>query len=214
MPSELLSYSLTLGWLGILTSYDLRLRELPHWGTTAPLLLAGLLRLVYPPGDAQGLALWLARSAMLLLLCLVLGSDFTPLIWVFSATALVLAVQTRQPALLVLVATWIMALLWTQWGIWGGGDAKVVMILVALWPELRLVGALLFALFVGGVLALRQRYGHALPAVLADVLTRLRQGQVPAQEADTAPPWTHQPGVPWLLVGTLLYSLGRLLLWT
>ena len=196
-------------WLGGLSLYDGRERALPHWASTWPLLIIGLLRVVYPPATPLGSATWIARSAVFLMLATVILSDVTALVLAFSATALVLAFQTQTTAVPVLVGAWSVALLWTQWGFWGAGDAKVVMILTALWPDLRLVAALLGALFVGGLWALGRRYGLATPAVLWQTWDALRRGQVPGPlSSDETTPWTYQAGVPWLALGTLIYLGG------
>jgi hypothetical protein len=202
---------LVLVWLSGLAWLDLQTRELPHLLSTGPFLLAGVARIIYLPVALSGIDAWLARSA-LLLLCVVVGvSDMAPLRIPFAITALLLGWQTGATALLVLIVTWLLALTWVRWGIWGGGDAKVMMVLVAVWPDLYLVGALLLALLLGGLLALWQRYGHASPAVLWQVMTALRQGQVPARQTDPAY-LTHQAGVPWLALGTALYVAGGV--WT
>jgi hypothetical protein len=192
-------------WLGGLSLYDRRQRALPHWASTWPLLIIGLLRVVYPPVTPSGLAAWIAGSAVFLMLATVILSDVTALLLAFSAAALGLAFQTQTTAVPVLVGTWIVALLWTQWGFWGAGDAKVVMILTALWPDLRLVAALLGALFVGGLWALGRRYGLATPTVLRQTWHALRRGHVPSHTSAEKTPWTYQAGVPWLALGTLIY---------
>jgi hypothetical protein len=178
---------------------------LPHWASTWPLLIIGLLRVVYPPVTPSGPAAWIAGSAVFLMLATVILSDVTALLLAFSAAALGLAFQTQTTAVPVLVGSWIVALLWTHWGFWGAGDAKVVMILTALWPNLRLVASLLGALFVGGLWALGRRYGLATPTVLWQTWHALRRGQVPGPASSEETPWTYQAGVPWLALGTLIY---------
>jgi hypothetical protein len=200
-----------LVWLTGLSVLDVKYRELPHWGCTFPMLAVGLLRVVFPPGDLVGMRAWIAGGAILLLLVAVVLSDSPPLLGVFAATALVLSFQAHATAVSVLVVTWVLALLWAQWGFWGAGDAKVVMLLVAVWPDLYLVGALLLALVGGGCLALVRRYGRAAPTVFPQVLGELRQGNVPArQDAAQVAAWTHQAAVPWLTLGTALYVAGSL----
>ena len=203
--SELGTAFPVLLWLGGLSLYDGRERALPHWASTWPLLIMGLLRVVYPPAPLSDRATWIARSAVFLILATVILSDVTALVLTFSTTALMLAFQTHTTAVPVLVGTWIIVLLWTQWGFWGAGDAKVVMILTALWPDLRLVAALLGALFVGGLWALVRRYGLATPAVLWQTWRALRRGHVPGRTSPEETPWTYQAGVPWLALGTLIY---------
>jgi hypothetical protein len=199
-----------LVWLLGLSWLDYRDHEVPHGVSTVPLLIVGLARVGYPPGVWGQPEALVAGSAVFLTLVAVVFSDVRPLQIAFSVTALVLASQTA-PAVLVIVGTWIGALLWTQWGFWGAGDAKVVMILVAIWPDLTLVGALLLALLGGGLLALWQRYGTHTSAALWHVLGELRRGHVPArQDQAEVASWTYRAGVPWLTVGTLAYVVGNL----
>jgi hypothetical protein len=203
-------YALVLFWLCALAVIDVKYRELPHWGSTFPMVAVGLLRVVFPPDDLVGMRAWLAGSAIFLLLAAVVLSDSAPLLGVFAATALGLGLQTGTVEVSVLVATWVLALLWAQWGFWGAGDAKVVMFLAAVWPDLYLVGALLMALVGGGCLALVRRYGRAAPTVFPQVLGELRQGNVPArQDAAQVAAWTHRAAVPWLTLGTALYVVGN-----
>lgn len=206
MPSEMLG-GLVLIWLLVLSWFDYRTRELPHWASTMPLLLVGLGRVGYPPTDARSL---IASSAVFLALMAIVMSDIRPLQITFSVVALVLAFQTHTPVL-VLVGTWIGALLWAQWGFWGEGDAKVVMILSAIWPDIYLVGMLLLALLLGGLGALWRRYGIDTVAVLGRVQAKLLRGHVPArQEQEEAASWTYQAGVPWMTLGTAVYLAGNL----
>jgi hypothetical protein len=202
---------LVLVWLLGLAWLDLQERELPHLLSTGPFLLVGAARMVYLPVALSGIDAWLARSALFLLFVVVIVSDIAPLRIPFSITALLLGWQAGAPALLILIVTWLLALTWVRWGIWGGGDAKVMMILVAVWPDLYLVGALLLALLFGALGALLQRYGRASPVVLRQVMIELRQGQVPARQKEPAY-LTYQAGVPWLALGTALYVAGGV--WT
>lgn len=206
MPSEMLG-GLVLSWLLMLSWFDYRTRESPHWASTVPLLLIGLGRVWYPPVDEKRL---IASSAVFLALMAVVMSDIRPLQITFSVVALGLAFQTHTPVL-VLVGTWSVALLWAQWGFWGAGDAKIVMILLAIWPDLYLVGALLLALLLGGLGALWRRYGTDTVAVLWRVRAELLRGHVPArQEQEAAASWTYQASVPWITLGTVVYLVGNL----
>lgn len=203
-------YGLILVWLGVLSVIDLRERAIPHWGSTVPLIAMGLFRVVYPPAPA-GKAAWLAGSAILLLLVVVVTSDEIPVFLSFSVTALVLGLQTGTLAVPLLIGFWVLALLWANWGIWGSGDAKVAMILVAIWPDITLVAALLLAQLVGGVIVSWRRHGQALPAVILNVLGEFRKGNVPARQSPAqAASWTYNAGVPWLTLGTAMYMVRDL----
>lgn len=198
-------YGTVLAWLLILSVLDVKRREVPHWGSTFPFLAIGLLRIVYPP---PGQPAWLAGSAILLMLSAVVLSDIPPLYLAFSVTALIIGLQTRHIAVPLLVGTWILSLLWTDWGIWGAADAKVTMILVAIWPDLYLAGSLLLALLLGGLLALYRRYGRVTPVVLFRTFGQWRKGQVPArQSAAQTATLTYQAGMPWLTVGAMIYMV-------
>jgi len=80
----------------------------------------------------------------------------------------------------VLVGSWIAALVLTDVGLWGAGDGKVLAVLTALYPDVRLVVALGIALLTGSIVTLLR--------------PRPRSGER----------WTF-PAIPWLAVGTALY---------
>ncbi len=208
MWAEIWLYGGVLAWLLVLALWDLKWEEVPHWGSTAPLLLLGLLRILYPPAPA-GIPLWLGRGAMVLLLAAMLLSDNAVLPPVLAAAAVGLAVQAG-PEMTVLALTWAVSLLLALGELWSAGDAKVTMILVALWPSAYLVAALAGASLLGGLLILLRRYrspaktAFVLWSVAGD-LVRLR---FPARQSEAeVNTLTRAPGVPWLVLGAACYLL-------
>ena len=202
-------YGGILVWLLVLSWWDLKWQEVPHGASTVPLLLLGLLRVIYPPAP-PGPDLWLARGALVLLLAAMILSDNPPLAPLYSLAAVGLALQSG-PEMVVLTLTWAVALLLALGGLWSAGDAKVTMILVALWPSPYLVAALAGASLLGGLWVLLRRYRSPGKTAwvlwgVAEDLVRLR---FPAQQSRAeAASLTHAPGVPWLALGAACYLLG------
>ena len=193
-------------WLLGISLLDLTRRELDHWNSTYPLLALTLLRMVYPPVRRGGQEHLLAASVLVLLLVLLLSADYEPLFWVFSVSAWGLAWQTQTLAMPILVSSWWLAMLWTRWGVWGAGDAKVVMILLSLWPDLYLVGALLGTLLVGSLLTLYLRYKTGALLAIMRAWAELPKGPPVAEQVN----WTQAATVPWLSLGYALFYVGRL----
>jgi hypothetical protein len=208
MVPEAWLHALVLLWLLVLSWWDLQWEEVPHWGSTAPLLLLGLLRTIDPPAP-PGPALWMARGALVLLLAAMILSDNPPLAPLYSLAAVGLALQSG-PEMRVLTLTWAAALLLTLGGLWSAGDAKVTMILVALWPSPYLVGALAGASLLGGLGVLLRRYRSPVKVagVLWGVAGDLLRLRFPARQSETeTAALTYAPGVPWLALGAACYLL-------
>ncbi len=208
MWAEIWLYGGVLAWLLVLSLWDLQWEEVPHWGSTVPLLLLGLLRVLHPPAPT-GLPQWLGGGAMVLLLAALLLSDTPGLPSVLATAAVGLALQAG-PELTILALTWAVSLLLALGGLWAAGDAKVTMILVALFPHLPLVVALAGASLLGGLWLLLRRYRSPVKTALvlwgvAGDLVRLR---FPVrQDPDEVATLTYAPGVPWLALGAACYLL-------
>ncbi len=162
-------------WLAGLSYSDLRTRNVPAWATAIPLILLGLLRTVIIPPDGAILPGGVAVGFALLMLLL---SDTPAAIFPAGAAAFCAGLSGVQAQ--VLVGSWVAALVLTDVGLWGAGDGKVLAVLTALYPDVRLVAALGAALLTGSLVTLLRH--------------RPRGG-----ERRTF------PAIPWLAVGTALY---------
>jgi len=111
--------------------------------------------------------------------------------------------------MLTLSIGWSLALLGTLGGLWGGGDAKIVMALLALCPDWRLGLFLLGGLSVGSALVLVLKYKTVLPMVMLNTLRDLLACRFPTEEDDGH---TRFASVPWLTLGAASYVLWGVLL--
>jgi len=162
-------------WLAGLSYGDLRTRNVPVWATALPLAVLGLSRTLVIPPDGKVLPGGVAVGFALLMLLL---SDTPSAVFPAGAAAFCAGLSGEQAQ--VLVGSWIAALVLTDLNIWGAGDGKVLAVLTALYPDVRLVVALGIALLTGSV------------------VTLLRQH--PRSGARRT-----FPTIPWLAVGTALY---------
>ncbi len=162
-------------WLAGLSYSDMRQRTVPAWATALPLALLGLLRTLVIPPDGQVLPGGVAVGFALLMILL---SD-TPSA-VFPAGVAAFCAGLSGPQAQVLVGSWIAALALVALNVWGAGDGKVLAVLTALYPDVRLLIAVGAALLAGSA------------------LTLLRQRQRTGERRTF-------PAIPWLAVGTALY---------
>ncbi len=162
-------------WLAGLSYGDLRTRAVPAWATALPLVMLGLLRTLVIPLDGTVVPGSLAVGFALLM---VLLSDTPAAVFPAGAAAFCAGLSGVQAQ--VLVGSWIVTLVLTDVGLWGAGDGKVLAVLTALYPDVRLVIALGIALLVGSAVTLLSQ--------------RKRTGERRAF-----------PAIPWLALGTMLY---------
>ncbi len=140
-------------WLAGLSYGDLRTRNVPAWATALPLAVLGLLRVAVVPPDGAVMPGGLAVGFALLMLLL---SDTPSAVFPAGAAAFCAGLAGTQAQ--VLVGSWVAALVLTDVGLWGAGDGKVLAVLTALYPDVRLVVALGAALLAGSIVTLlRQR---------------------------------------------------------
>ena len=176
MTAQVIVPALVGLWLTGLSYGDLRTRSVPAWATALPLAVLGLLRtLVIPPEGAVvpgGVAVGFALLMLLL-------SDTPSAVFPAGAAAFCAGLSGVQGQ--VLVGSWVAALVLTDLNIWGAGDGKVLAVLTALYPDVRLVIALGITLLMGSA------------------VTLLRQRQRTGEQRRTF------PAIPWLAVGTVLY---------
>ena len=194
-------------WLGAMSFLDYRTHEVPHYGSTVPMLLAGVLRVFWPPVSQQ--AAWMSSLAVVLLLLAVVLSDHVWLTIVLLGISAALA-GACGPQMLTLSIGWSLALLGALGGLWGGGDAKIVMALLALCPDWRLGLFLLGGLSVGSALVMLLKYKTALPLALLNTLGDLLAWRLPTDAATDG--YTRSPCVPWLTLGAVSYVLWGVLL--
>jgi hypothetical protein len=198
-------------WLVILVVQDVRHRRLSHWLTTVPLVVIAI---------ALGTAVfnWLAEGwspfvadpvALVLAFIAVLVSD-TWAALVPAVSALALAWWQGTPAGQVAVTCWLIALALAKAGAWGAGDAKVLMILLALYPDIRLAIAVAAAIIVLGLAMLVRRLGPAFPFLLLMTLRDGLAGRFPARTGETGVVVTGL--MPVIAAGALVYVWGLYLL--
>ena len=167
-------------WLAGLSYGDLRTRTVPAWATALPLAVLGLSRTLVIPPDGKVLPGGVAVGFALLMLLL---SDTPSAIFPAGAAAFCAGLSGEQAQ--VLVGSWIAALVLTDLNIWGAGDGKVLAVLTALYPDVRLIVALGIALFAGSAVTLLRQRPHT--------------GEHRISKRRTF------PAIPWLAVGTALY---------
>ena len=144
---------IVLVWLGIVSWFDLRTKEIPHsaW-VFLPLMCAGIYRLI--------LGNW---QLVLLMAIVILASERSRLGRWLRVESLAI-VYTWMPAIGFLVylagmqnplgAIAVVAF-WVAWElhVWGGADAVASIALVLFWPDLRLVLSLLAVNFIVALVA-------------------------------------------------------------
>lgn len=196
-------------WAIYLAVVDVRRRTLPHWATTIPVLAiggaalaVGAGKLVFPAAlrplgwsVCDALALGLAFLAVLL-------SDtaaaFAPAAAAVGLTAAAGSTQGQTATL-----GWLVPLALSRAGVFGAGDAKVIMILLALYPDPRLAGILLAVCGLTGAVLLVSRVGEAAPLLVGRVIRDGLAGAFPSrtgEEGVIAIPLT-----PVLAAGALVY---------
>ncbi len=196
MVLDLIESIVLTTWLVALTYSDLRTRSVPVWATAVPLVLLGLTRAVIIPPDGR---IWPGGVAVGFALLMVLLSD-TPSV-VFPAGAALFCAGLSGPATRVLVGSWFLALVLAAVNIWGAGDGKVFVVLMALFPAVELLVTLGVALVVGSVITLLYRRRRATSQVSTKALRAALRLPFPNRTGERGT----LPAVPWLALGTALY---------
>jgi hypothetical protein len=196
-------------WLVAMSAWDVRWRALPHWGTTMPLV--GLTCWVVADVVTGGRwavpalhAAWRKADSVALALAFVavLLSDW----WIALVPAvgsLIAAVHGGGGHSQAVVTGWLVALGMAKAGIVGAGDAKLAMVLMALFPEAKMGMCLLGAAGVAGLAVLIGRRGRESVPLLWLTLQDALAGRFPAQ-TDTAGVVVF-PLASALALGALLY---------
>ncbi len=126
-----------LPWLGVATWQDLRTREVSNWLTVPPLIAAVAWRLSH--GDVVPTIL---MAAMLAVDVCIHNAPVG--VGIYSLVGVLVAVATAEPLAPMMWAAAYMAL---RLNLAGGADAKIAMTLITLFPDARLAGLMLAALF-------------------------------------------------------------------
>lgn len=190
-------------WLLILSVLDVRYRRLPHLLTTVPLVALGVAAAI------RSVSAWLVGGndvanslALALAFMAVLASDT----WAALAPAvgaLWLAFWWGTPSGQIVVVGWLTALALAKAGIVGAGDSKVAMVLLALFPDLRLAICLVVVIVLVSGLLLIRRMGLATPLLVWSVVRDGLAGHLPARTEEKGV--VQIPLVPVIALGTLGY---------
>jgi hypothetical protein len=200
-----LSRALVTLWLLVLSVLDVRRRQLPHPLTTLPLLLIGGLISLRASASLFGAELpgqaWDNTAILLAFAAVLLSDTWLALIPGFAAagTAFVLGSAVGQ----VIVVAWLLAVSLSKAGILGAGDAKVVMILLAVYPDVRLGAALLITITIVGAGLMLVQLRTAMPLWLLSIAHDLIAFKVPARTGEAGV--LNLPLVPLLAVGAGIY---------
>ena len=207
MPFDLSRILVTL-WLITLSVFDVRRRQLPHTLTTLPLIVIGGLISIRAVASIFGLAVpgqdW-DNAAILLAFATILLSDTWLAIWpALAAVGSVFLFGTSIGQ--VIVITWLLVLGMSKAGILGEGDAKVIMILLALYPDARLGVVLVVTLALVGIGLMLVQLRAATSLWLLSIARDLLAFKVPARTGETGV--LNMPLVPLLATGALIYLWG------
>lgn len=177
---ELFLLILALIWLGIVSWFDLRTKQVPHsaW-VIVPFVVAILYRIAYSSWELVVLSIIIAFTSERHRLAQAAGNDrFASM---FMWLPLVVVSFFRAGAVNPVGAVAILAF-WVAWELrcWGGADAVASITLVLLWPDMSLILALLVvhviaALGVTIVTLVRERMWklHSIPGLPLLLLTVL-----------------------------------------
>ncbi len=204
MPFDVSRILVTL-WLITLSVFDMRRRQLPHALTTSPLIVIGGLISIRAIASIFGLAVpgqdW-DNAAILLAFAAILLSDTWLAVWpALAAVGSVFLFGTSIGQ--VIVITWLLALGMSKAGILGEGDAKVIMILLALYPDARLGVVLLVTLALVGIGLMLVQMRAATSLWLLSIARDLLAFKVPARTGEAGV--LNVPLAPLLATGALIY---------
>jgi hypothetical protein len=171
---------LALIWLGIVSWFDLRTKQVPHsaW-VIIPFVVAILYRIAYSSWELV-LSIIIAFSSERHRLAQAAGNDrFASL---FMWLPLVVVTFLRAGSVNPVGAVAILAF-WIAWELrcWGGADAVASITLVLLWPDMHLILALLCV--------------HVVAALVATIVTLVRERSWKLHSI---------PGLPLLLLTVIL----------
>lgn len=194
-------------WVIAVAYQDIRKREISNWLTVLPLVMAVVYQAVlavitrvtagtWTPAVADGGVVLLAFVAVLL-------SDHWLTFAPAAAVTGLLAWLAGSLASHLVAIGWLLMLGAAKAGILGEADAKVVMTLLAFFPDLPLAVCLLVACGLVSFTVLVRKMGLATPVLLAYVIRDGLKGRFPAQTGNSGVAVI--PLAPVLAVGTLVY---------
>jgi hypothetical protein len=171
-------------WLGLVSWFDLRQREVPHtaW-VVIPLICAAIYQAVagdWPLSFLSGMvALASERQRLAKLSELRVDTIF---FWIPWLLACLYAAATRNP-----VGALAIVVFWAAWELrcWGGADAVTAITLTLIWPDMRMVIAVLIV--------------HAFVAAIASLDSLIRERKLRVHQF---------PGLPLLLMSAVLRLLS------
>lgn len=197
-------------WLLVVAWQDWRSREVSHWASTLPLIGVVLVRAIHGAWQwatagwsalvADGLVLALGFAAVLL-------SDWILVALVPGVAGLALAFGQGSEVGQVGLVTWLVVLALAKLSIVGGGDAKVMWLLVSLFPSPWLVACVAGSVVLLGLAMIVRRYG-----VMGLLLVRMRAGDLMRLRIPSAEELTQEaaargvPVIPMLALGGLAYA--------
>ncbi len=171
---------LALFWLGFVSWFDLRTKQVPHsaW-VIVPLIFAILYRIAYSGWEMVVLTILVAFASERKRLAQASAIElFSSLfLWLPLVGVSFLRAGVANPLAAVAILSF-----WIAWelGIWGGADAVASITLVLLWPDMQLVVALLgvhlvaaLAVTIGTLVRERRWKLHAIPGLPLLLLTVL-----------------------------------------
>jgi Flp pilus assembly protein protease CpaA len=175
-------------WLITLAVADLRKGEVTNWATVPPLLAVTAWQTLtgsWPLG---------------LTLALILAGAQWPVFAVPSLGLMVLCAWLAVPSGMD-VAVWVWVFVYVLWllRVIGGADAKVVMALMAVFPDGRLAWLLLLCWFGLSVVYLLHRHGRHAPQALLKATSGLVRFQVLEEEGG------RYPALPAVALAGLIY---------
>jgi Flp pilus assembly protein protease CpaA len=175
-------------WLVYLAVMDVRKGEVTNWVTVPPLL---------------AVTAWQALTGgwplALMLALILIGAQWTPL--TVPSVGLMAACSWLATLVGQEVVMWAWTFVYVLWllRVIGGADAKVVMALMALFPDGRLAWLLLLCWFGLSVVYLLRRHGRHAPRALLKATSGLVRFQVAEEEG------SRYPALPAVALAGLLY---------
>jgi Flp pilus assembly protein protease CpaA len=175
-------------WLVYLAVMDLRKGEVTNWATVPPLL---------------AVTAWQALTGgwplALMLVLILIGAQWTPL--TVPSVGLMAACSWWATLVGREVVMWAWTFVYVLWllRVVGGADAKVVMALMALFPDGRLAWLLLLCWFGLSVAYLLHRHGKHAPRALLRATKGLVRFQVLEEEGE------RYPALPAVALAGLIY---------
>lgn len=173
-------FGLIFTWLLLISWFDLRKREVPHtiW-VVIPLICAALYQAIAGDWQLSFLTVMVAlaseRQRLAKLSELRVDTIFFWIPWLLAC--LYVAASRNAVGAIAIVACW------AAWelGCWGGADAVTAITLTLIWPDMRLVIAVLIV--------------HASVAVIASLVSLIRERKLRVHQF---------PGLPLLLLSAVL----------